>query len=189
MFESPPVAEFVDEVEVIGGFEHLDVLNNAGVALNRLQNFDFVDRALFELWVLLKLQYGDDLHCELLVGLQVRGFVDCSVHAFPDNFDQRIVFNNFPPHRANNYSLVLANRYKLCALSSSQDPFYFPVIRGHHAPGGQVKGNLLDIVSNESYCCGQNNQHYNRQLSGITDKLVRKSILNNLHPTMHLPSF
>jgi hypothetical protein len=44
--ESSTVAVLIDEVEVVGGFEHIDVLDDVGAALEGGKNVNFIDSAL-----------------------------------------------------------------------------------------------------------------------------------------------
>lgn len=44
--ESAPVAVLIDEVEVIGSLEHVDVLDDVGAGLQRGEDVDFIDSAL-----------------------------------------------------------------------------------------------------------------------------------------------
>ena len=45
LIKGPSVAEFVDEIEVVGSFEHVDVLDDEGTGLQSRQDVDLVDRA------------------------------------------------------------------------------------------------------------------------------------------------
>ena len=47
VLKSASVAVLVDEVEVIGGFEHVEIFDDVGVGLNIGEDVDFVDSALF----------------------------------------------------------------------------------------------------------------------------------------------
>ena len=45
--ESAAVAEFVDEVEIVGSLEHVIVFDDVGVGLDVGEDIDLVDSALF----------------------------------------------------------------------------------------------------------------------------------------------
>ena len=60
LFESSSVAEFVDEVVIIGGFEDLDEAYNMGGVLYFGQGLDFVDGELFQFGAHFKLLDFDD---------------------------------------------------------------------------------------------------------------------------------
>ena len=92
-FEGAAVAVLVDEVEVVGGLEHVDVLDDMLVLLDIGQNVDFVDRALLELLVLLEPPHLDHLHRVLLAVVLVYGAVDLPVRPLPDYFVERVVLN------------------------------------------------------------------------------------------------
>ena len=47
VLKSASVAVLVDEVEVIGGFEHVEIFDDVGVGFDIGEDVDFVDSALF----------------------------------------------------------------------------------------------------------------------------------------------
>lgn len=100
------VAVVVDEVEVVGSLQHLHVANDEGAWLDLRKDVDFVDGAFLQLGVLLELLHRNDLDCELLLGYQVRCLIDLAIHALPDDFLQRVVFNDLS-HPPNNTNLLL----------------------------------------------------------------------------------
>lgn len=46
-FKGASITEFVDEIEVVGGFEHVVVFDDVGVCFDVGEDVDFVDCALF----------------------------------------------------------------------------------------------------------------------------------------------
>ena len=89
--ESTAVAVFIDEVEIISGFEHVDVLDNVGAVLESGEDVDLVDRALFQFGYLFELLGLDDLDGDLLLVDQVDGLVDLGVDPFSQLFLEFVV--------------------------------------------------------------------------------------------------
>lgn len=61
-FQGASVAVLVDEVEIVGGFEHINVLDNVLVLLYIGQNVDLINSAFFQFLVLLESPDFDDLN-------------------------------------------------------------------------------------------------------------------------------
>jgi hypothetical protein len=80
--ESASVAVFVDEVEVVGSFQHVDVLDDVGAALQSGEDVDFVDSALFQFGDFSEFLGLDHLDGDLLFGDEVDCFVDLRVDSF-----------------------------------------------------------------------------------------------------------
>ena len=66
-FESAAVAVFVDEVEVVGCFEHVDVLDDVFIFFDVGEDVDLIDSTLFKFFVLLEASNLDNLHCIFFV--------------------------------------------------------------------------------------------------------------------------
>lgn len=99
VFECAPIAEFIDEVEVVGGFEHVVVPDYVRVRLNAAQDVDLVDRALLQFLILPELGDGDHLDGVLLLVGVVDGPVDLPVHARPYDLVQGVVLDVFDHRR------------------------------------------------------------------------------------------
>lgn len=64
-FESSAVAVFVDEIEIVGSFEHVNILDDVVVLFDVGENIDFVDCALFEFFVFFEASDLNHLDCVL----------------------------------------------------------------------------------------------------------------------------
>jgi len=93
-FEGAAVAVLVDKVEVVGRFEHIDVLDDVFVFFDIGENINFVDCAFLEFLVLLETPHLDDFDCVLLVVVLVYGPVDLTVCSLSDYFVEGVVLNN-----------------------------------------------------------------------------------------------
>lgn len=98
--ERASVAVLVDEVEVVGGLEHVDVLDDVLVLLDVGEDVDFIDGALLQLFVLLEAPHLDHLHRVLLVVVLVDRPEHLPVRTLPDYLIQRVVFD-YPHHITN----------------------------------------------------------------------------------------
>lgn len=92
-FESAAVAVLVDEVEVVGSFEHVDILDDVLIFLDICQDVDFVDGALLQFFIFLESSHFDDLHGVLFVVELVDGSVDLTVGALSDNFVESVILD------------------------------------------------------------------------------------------------
>lgn len=109
------VAVLVDEVEVVGRLEHVDVLDDVLVLLDVRQNVDLVDRALLQLLVLFEPTHLDHLDRVLLVVQLVDSPVHLSVGALPDYLVKGVVLD-YPHHpppntNSNNYYRPRSNSH------------------------------------------------------------------------------
>jgi len=81
--ERAAVAVLVDEVEIVGGFEHVDVFDDIGAGLQRRKDIDLVDSALLKFGNLLELLRLHHLYRHLLLRHQVHRLVNLRVHSLP----------------------------------------------------------------------------------------------------------
>ena len=93
-FKSSSVTIFVDKIEIVGGFEHVDVLDDMVMFLDVGENIDLVDSALFEFFVFFKPADLNDFDSVLFRVELVGGSVDLSVGSFADNFVKSVVFDD-----------------------------------------------------------------------------------------------
>ena len=98
--EGAAVAVLVDEVEVVGRLEHVDVLDDVLVLLDVGQYIDLVDRALLQLLVLFEAAHLDNLDRVLLAVQLVDGPIHLPVGALPDYLVKSVVFD-YPHHHFN----------------------------------------------------------------------------------------
>jgi hypothetical protein len=95
--ESTSVAVLVDEVEIVGRLEHVDVFDDMFVLLDVGEDIDFVDSALLQFFVLFEPANLDDLDGVLLVIKLVDGPIDLAVGTLANDFVQSVVFD-YPHH-------------------------------------------------------------------------------------------
>lgn len=82
--ERAAVAVLIDEVEVVGSLEHIDVLDDMLIFFNVGEYVDFVDGALLQLLVLLEPPHLDHLDRVLLVVVFVYRTEHLPVRTLPD---------------------------------------------------------------------------------------------------------
>ena len=92
-FEGASVAELIHKVEVIGGFQHVDVLDYVLVLLNVCQDVYLVHSTFLQFFVLLKSAHLNYFHRVLLVVILVDGAVDLSVGSLSDDLVESVVLN------------------------------------------------------------------------------------------------
>jgi len=92
--ECASVAVFVDEIEIIRCFEHVDILNYVLILLDISQNVDLVDRAFLQFFVLFKPSHLDDLDGVFLVVIFIDGSENLTVSALSDYFVKSVVLND-----------------------------------------------------------------------------------------------
>jgi hypothetical protein len=90
------IAELVDEVEVVGGFEHVDVLHDVGTVLQVGEDVDLVNCAFLQLRNLPELLRLHHLYRHLLLRPQMHRLVYLCVHALSQLLLQLVVFDYFP---------------------------------------------------------------------------------------------
>ena len=95
--EGASVAVLVDEVEVVGGFEHVDVLDDVLIFLYVREDVDLVNGTLLQLFVFLEPPHLDDFDGVLLVVEFVDGPEDLSVGPLSDDLVKGVVLN-YPHH-------------------------------------------------------------------------------------------
>ena len=103
--EGAPVAVLVDEVEVVGRLEHIDVLDDVLILLDVGEDVYLIDGALLQFFVLFESAHLDDFDRVLLAVQLVDGPVDLTVGPLAYYLVERVVLNN-PDHRCrkiNNY--------------------------------------------------------------------------------------
>lgn len=93
VLESATVAIFIDEIEVVGGLEHIVVFDDIGVILDVGKNVDLINRALLQLFVLLEFVYGDHLDRVLFLVVVVYRAVDLAVDPRTDGFVENVVLD------------------------------------------------------------------------------------------------
>jgi hypothetical protein len=93
------VAVLIDEVEVVGSLEHVDVLDDIGAGLQRGQDVDLIDRALLQLGDLFELFGLDHLDGHFLLGDQVNRLVDLGIDTLAQLLLQLVVLDYLPHHR------------------------------------------------------------------------------------------
>ena len=93
-FDGAVIAEFVDEVEVIGGLEGFDELDDV-LVFEGGEDVDLIDGELFEFGVGAEGGFGDDFDGVLEFGFLVDGAVDLAVDPLPHRLLQKIVLDQF----------------------------------------------------------------------------------------------
>jgi hypothetical protein len=96
---SAAVAILIDKVEIIGSFEHVDVLDDVGTVLEGGKNVDFVDRAFLEFGDLFEFFSLNHLYCNLLLGHQMNCFVHFGVNSLPQMLLKLVVLYYLPHHQ------------------------------------------------------------------------------------------
>ena len=91
LVKSAPVAEFVNEVEVVGCFEHVDILDDVGARLEGREDVDLVDCAFLELGDLAKLLGLHHLDGHFLLGDHVHRLVYLRIHTLAQLLLQLVV--------------------------------------------------------------------------------------------------
>lgn len=82
--QGAPIAEFIHKIKVVGGFEHVDVLDNKlALFVQGGKNVDFINGALFQFGNLHEFFHLDHLDGYFLFGFDVDCFVHLGVHALP----------------------------------------------------------------------------------------------------------
>lgn len=102
MLQSPFVAELVEEVEVVGGFEDLDEPDYVGAA-DFAQDLDLVKSALLEFPVLFEFVDVDDFDGYGSVGVGVDASVDLAVLAFADLLVDCVVLDDLDHMKLTNF--------------------------------------------------------------------------------------
>ena len=90
------VAVLVDEVEVVGCLQHVDVLHNVGTVLQVRQDVDLINSAFLQLGNLFEFLGLDHFYCYFLLGDHVDGFVYLCVDSLAQLLLELVVFNYFP---------------------------------------------------------------------------------------------
>lgn len=94
LIEGATIAELIDEIVVVSGFEHIDVGYYIGAFVAYLrQDIDLIDGALLQLRRILELLRRYDLYCELLACHDVLGLVDFGEGALPHQLHQRVLLD------------------------------------------------------------------------------------------------
>ena len=89
------IAILINEVKVIGGLEHVIILDNVGVALDVGEDVYLIDCAFLKLLVLFEFIDRDHLYRVLLLVVVVYGAVHLPVDAGTDRFVQHVVLDVF----------------------------------------------------------------------------------------------
>jgi hypothetical protein len=77
--QSTSIAVLVNEVKIIGCFEHVEVADDVLVDFDVGEDVDFIYRALLEFFILSELGDGNYLYCVLLLVVVIDCTVDFSV--------------------------------------------------------------------------------------------------------------
>lgn len=93
--QSTSIAVLVNEVKIIGCFEHVEVADDVLVDFNVGEDVDFIYRALLEFFILSELGDGNYLDCVLLLVVVIDCTVDFSVDSWTDGFIQGVVLDVF----------------------------------------------------------------------------------------------
>ena len=93
MVEGASVAEFVEEVEVVDGFEDLYEANDVG-GFDFVKDVNLVEGALLEFWVILESFNIDDFDCNFFVCSGVDSSIDFAVLSLSDLFVKGVVFDD-----------------------------------------------------------------------------------------------
>ena len=80
-FKSASVTVFVDEVEVVGGFEGFDESDDI-LVFQGAEDIDLIDGKLFEFRIWLERVFGDYFDCVLFFWLLMDSSEDLSVNTF-----------------------------------------------------------------------------------------------------------
>lgn len=81
IFKGAPVAKLIDEVEVVGGFEHVIVSDDVRVGFDAAENVDFVDGALLQFFILSKACNWNNLDSVFFFIIRIYRSVDLSIDA------------------------------------------------------------------------------------------------------------
>ena len=93
-FQSTAVAIFVDKVEIVRSFEHVNVLDDVFMLFDVGQDINLVYSTLLEFFVFLKSAHFDHFYC-VLFGVQlVSRPVHFAVSPFADDLVKRVVFDD-----------------------------------------------------------------------------------------------
>ena len=95
LVHSPSVAVLVDEVEVVGCLQHIDVLHYVGTVLQVRQDVDFIYGAFLQFGDLFEFLCLDHLDGNFLLGDHVDGFVDLGIDSLTQLLLELVVFNYF----------------------------------------------------------------------------------------------
>lgn len=96
LVEGAAIAELVNKIIIVGGFEHIDVGDYVGAFVAYLgQNVDFVDGALLQLGRILELLRRDHLYGELLACDDVLGLVDFGEGALAHQLHEHVLLHCF----------------------------------------------------------------------------------------------
>lgn len=116
-----PVAEFIDEIVVVLGAKHLDVLDDVVVGRDGGESLYLVDCTLLQLGIILECLDRDHLDC--ITGAMLRGVIHLPIHPFPYLLVQRIIFYN-PIH--NQYIIYSAlGLLKISKIRLTLSPIFF----------------------------------------------------------------
>lgn len=102
------VAVLVDKIEIIGSFEHIDVLDNIRTVLQVGQYVDLIDGALLQFGNFPELFGLDDLNGHLLFGDHMHSFVDLRVDPLSQLFFQLVVLY-YLSHRFMSVLMLMLN--------------------------------------------------------------------------------
>lgn len=87
------VAEFVEEVEIVGSLEDFNKFNDVRGLYFR-EHFDFIERALLQFRVLFEFLNVDDFDSDFLLVARVDASVDFAVLALANLLVQGVIFNH-----------------------------------------------------------------------------------------------
>lgn len=90
------ITEFIDEIEVIDSFKHVNIFDDVGTVLDSRKNVDFVDSTFLKFRYLFELVSVNYFDSHLLFGFHMNGLVDLSIHTLSQLFLHRVVFDYLP---------------------------------------------------------------------------------------------
>ncbi len=93
MIECSTVTVLIDEIEIVGGFEHVEIADDVFVDFDVGEDVDFIDGAFFEFFVLSEFGNWDDFDGVFFLVFVVYGAVDFAVDSGTDLFVEGVVFN------------------------------------------------------------------------------------------------
>jgi len=98
--KSSSITILIDEVKVVGSFEHIDILDNIGAVLKSREDVDLIDRAFLQFRYLSEFFCLHDFNSYFLFC----SHVNCLIHFCVDSFTEllfKLVVLDYFPHMTN----------------------------------------------------------------------------------------
>ena len=102
-----PITEFINKIEIIDSFQHIDILNNIRTVLHRGQNIDLIDCAFLKFWYLFKLISMNNFYCHLEFRLCMDSSIYLSIYSLAKLFLHGVVFDYLPHCVSSKKNLVI----------------------------------------------------------------------------------